>query len=103
MIVHRIPTDFGLVGVVGVRIDWQFSPLAAGVQSVQNIVEHLVQRDFAHKASFSRPQKRQNVGFELVFGYPGRDGAHRCLPLARVFSDDALSLPSLKSLNQFIM
>ncbi len=93
MVIDRPPTNFSDRWCRWVSFNRQFLPLATRMQSVQNIVEDLVQRDFAHIPAFCRSQTRQNFGSELFFSYTGRDSALRCLPLARFFSDDALSPP----------
>jgi hypothetical protein len=61
------------------------------MQSVQHIVEHLVQRYFAHKPSFGRAQKGQYMHLEFFLRYTRWDSAHRYLPVARFFSYAALS------------
>ena len=97
MVIHRPPTDFRFGWVVRVFSDGQFIPLTARVQSVQHIVEHLVQRDFAHEPSFRGTQQGQDMGLELILSYTRRDSAHSSLPLARFSSYDALSsTPSQK-------
>jgi hypothetical protein len=83
VVIHRPPTNLVNHRVVHVTLNRQGRPLTAGVQPVQDIVEDLVERDAAHKASFRRTQKGQIwvlnwpsvtlVGIVLIAVYLCRD------------------------------
>ena len=72
--------------MVGIGRDRQLLPLAAGVQAVEDVVEHFVERNFAFVTPFGCAQARTDMLRELVFGYTDWNSAHGDLPLAGFFS-----------------
>ncbi|MDW8305436.1 MAG: hypothetical protein RML33_11445 [Acidobacteriota bacterium] len=46
------------------------------MQAVQDVVEHLVERDGTDITTLGGTQIWTDMVFKLLFGYTGRDGAH---------------------------
>lgn len=66
-------------------VDGQTRPLTAGMQSIQDVIEDLVQRDAACIASFGNAQGGTDVLLELVLRYTDGDSAHAGSPLVGFF------------------
>ena len=51
-----------------IRVNWQAMPLTARVQTIQDIVEHFVERNLAFAAASGGIEVRSYVFIELFFG-----------------------------------
>lgn len=70
---------------MGIVVDGQTRPLTSRVQSIQDVIEDLVQWDAAFIASFGNVQAGTDVLLELVLRYTDRDSAHAGSPLVGFF------------------
>jgi len=56
------------------------------VQTIENVVEDFVERNFAFVAPFGCIQERTDMLLKLFFGYTGWDSAHGDLPSISFFT-----------------
>jgi len=66
MIIHGIVADLLLARILRVGIDRKLLPLATGVKKVEDVVEHLIQRDLAHIAPLGFAQVWVHMLLELL-------------------------------------
>ena len=66
VMVDRVIADFFFFGSSGGVVDGQALPLTAGMQSIQDVVEHFVQWDAAFVTSLGNAQRWTDVLLELV-------------------------------------
>lgn len=93
VVIHRPPRNRIL------PINRHLMPLAACVQAIQHVIEHLVQRNFAHIAPLGSTQIRQDMSFKLLLRYTRWDSAHDWFTFGRVLPAMMRYLPFLSKVS----
>jgi hypothetical protein len=89
--------DLAFFWIVRTGSNRQLVPLAAGMESIQNVVEDLEKRDFADQAAFGGAQAGADVVVKVLLGYLGGYGAHHCAPSWWLGNSDDAPPPSQAS------